>query len=1207
MSNIPNVNSFPVTGLDGKPLRLTVSTDIVDYLESARTFGREDLADEESHGQFQRRMVAIPDHKFGVVTPLVLTIGSNGSLYLVRKEQAAGGDGWSLVDLGKAFTQAIGATPKVRALGASWTDDDRIALAVAVDSGTEGEASRVFVAYDVSSKGTDWGAIAWQDCGTRANVRVEGIRVLAEEDSSWTVALVGDVGRVDTVFLLKSRLSQSFNKALVFTPSVDYDEIYDFEVAVNPFVGSGIAIVGANGGESVLSFRPFPKYGPDGRMATQPPSVPLPCPKGAKVLETGVTRDGGTDLYIGGEGVYLLSAKEFDNQEEAELLPVVIPEAAPMVRDLAIADTADGAVVAWSLLQNGHLVVARRQAGSANWRTPLRLRSNVGAIAPAQGDAHATTSLLAVYTDGRAAFLMQDAGAEIWRESPLLVGDPGQVAAVPCYGTSLRVLGEDNMPKAGVKVKVSASIIDSVILNNQAVFIGPNLALEVETDGNGSIKLYDRVRSLTPPIYRFTIEGVENSIDVNPAGGVHARLSQITGDELRKAQVSSLGGQTVSLLPEEFRNDANRGMVDGVAQAMNQASDLLAKQVAGSVPGASQVKVDAAYSSKLKTQVLPDNYQWGIQADGNSVKPLSSSAIDTLLSAAQTVENFFVDLGDSIADFFEGLWERVKEGWSFIVRKAQDAYEFICELGGKIKRFILNTLEEIGSFFSWLWEQLKAGAEKVWNFLKFVFDWDDILLARDAMVKATEEALFFLRDSTGTLKEETSKGFDSAIAKINEWRTEIGVPPTKLPSPTAGTSIADGMKNIGDKARESMDQAMGNSVVGFVLDKISEAFQEIITIEGADPASLALQAATDFLTGVAADELQNLINLWEQIKADVVGIFDGKMPGLEDLNFETIKNLFIAVGADVLVGLLTAVRDLLLRAIDFMGDVIGVLHAALFAKIRFPFIEKLAELVAPGTHLDTSFRLVDAVMLLVSIPSTIAYKLIFQEAPFKRDEPLRLPFGAATAQSLDISGLVPYAGIAGAFFKLGKGGYDSYNAVKGEFGTTKIGIVGGLAFGAIGLAAKVFASRTKEGNVVLALEWAGIGAAMFAMLTSVAVSPAKWGQVKGSNELEAGIGTVMLAAQLGLSTAVFALIIDTLRRSDRETDRISQAPESLLWIFMVFDYAGTILFNSAAMLPKSATKVKLVLIASGTGTRGMALSLKVAQVTTAKLLLDGKA
>ena len=119
MSQEPNVKSIPVTDSRGVAARITVSTDIVDYMASARVFGQEDLAQAGAHGRFQKRMIAIPDRRTSVVAPMVLSIGSNNGLYLVRRQTGAGDAGWTRSDLGPSLKKFGLASVQVRAVGAA--------------------------------------------------------------------------------------------------------------------------------------------------------------------------------------------------------------------------------------------------------------------------------------------------------------------------------------------------------------------------------------------------------------------------------------------------------------------------------------------------------------------------------------------------------------------------------------------------------------------------------------------------------------------------------------------------------------------------------------------------------------------------------------------------------------------------------------------------------------------------------------------------------------------------------------------------------------------------------------------------------------------------------------------------------------------------------------------------------------------------------
>lgn len=1018
--NSPHVLSFSANDATGKTARFTVGTDIIDYMESSRTFGREDLSDPNADGRFQRRMVAIPDKKGAVVTPMVLTISNKNDLYLVRKDdESKSGDGWKLIEVSSAFKGVLGDNLRVRAHAAGWTEDDRITIAVAVDDGSS-ERSRVFVAYDLSSRTSDWENISWIDCGSREDIRVEGIRVLDGGDGVWTIVLAGDRGPNDTLYLLRSNTQRSFAQALVFTTAVTLEEILDFEVAVHPLLGSGIAVLGTSVGKRDLSFRPFPSYKPDGSFDSIPPVEAFPCPAGANVLESGLTKQVqkgrrrtyfGTDIYVGGQGVHQIQA--FDilqvgiNGGTLDPIVVASPDIAPNVQDLIVGDVVDGTMSVWALLQNGDLNVVRKPAAAQEWGNPLRLRVGVQAIAPVHGDEHLTTSLLMVYANGDAAFLCRDEGQGVWQERPLAVANPEEVTKVTCYGTTLRVLGEGSIPKPEIKVKVSASVLSSVVLNGNAVFIGPGVSFETETDANGAVSLFDRVKSFTPAICRFEIDGFEQCIDVNPASGVHERFQSITADELKAATISTPEGE-VPLLPENFRTGADSSQVDIVAASLNQVSTL-ANSSNGVVSGVSQVSADQAFSSTLRTEVVPDGYRWGIQADANGIRIIEGGAIDQVLDAIAPVWKPLKKFGEGIVDFFEGLTQSFKEGGlkgglTFVLHKtkeaAKDVYEFVCAIGNEVKRFVLDSFEKVGSFFEWLWEQVKTGLEAVWEALKFVFDWKDILRVRDAMVDLTGDVFDYVESSIDTMKEEVASGIDSLVEQIETWRAETGEPPQKIQKASPGKSFLNTISQVTEPIQDVLDQVTGNSVVCWITDKANDLFSEIIEFDIPDTSPDLIESITDFFEETASDTIDELWNTFSQIREDVVNLFDGDFPDIGSMNFETVKQLLVSIGSETLQGFLNLSKNLMLNSLDLAKKLIAFLRSVLFTKIRFPFIEKLVKLVTKGSiSIDTSFSLMEGIMLLLAVPTTIGYKIRYKDSPIKPGESLSFPYGAITIQA----------------------------------------------------------------------------------------------------------------------------------------------------------------------------------------------------------------
>jgi hypothetical protein len=1016
MPTKPNVKSFTAAATDGRRARFTVSTDIVDYISPARIFGAQDMTDVKAHGRFQRRMAVLPDQKKEGTAPMVLTIGSDGALRLLRRDDASG-QGWKSVDLRASFPPIAGKDAVVRALGTSWTNDGRIVIAVAVDGGADA-GSQLLVASDFGSR-ADWEKISWRSLGQRKGLKIEGLRALDNGDQTWTLVINGDSNGLDNLYLIHDIAQGGLETALVFSTAVDYQEIYDFEVLVNPFLGSGIAVLGQNAGETVLTFEPFPMVLPDGLGSV--PAAILPCQPDDRVLASGPYRShgpdvNGNDLYIGGKGVRLIPAKEFDAQEKARWIDVMKPEAASNVQQIQVSQGPDGNVTAIARKENGDLVIngGTVELDKFSFGLPLRLRGGVAGFAPAHVGVKASVSMLVAYDDGRGSLFLHDGAKQIWQECPILVKDVHDASSVSCFGTSLRLMDTNGLVRSGVEVRVSASSLTSVIVNNRTVFIGPELVVITQTDMNGAVNVYNSVRSLTPATYRFQVAGIGEAIDVNPAASVHERLNQITADELRAATVVDGKGVSHPLLDEVYRKDVKRAEVDTLVDALKKVSGLVSGSVNGVLPGVKLTGPRSPFSSALAGAEPHQHIELAIYAGVDAVRPVNAARVAEI-AADGAGEIFipaaFVDFGNSIADFFEGLWGRIQKGWTFILRKAGEAYEFICEIDGKIKRFVLQAIEELGSFLKWIWQQIEVGIEKIWDWLKFALNWGDIQRVAKVMACAADEALKALKSNQGLWKEEIETCFGSMQQTLEKWRADYGGQP--LPPPKQGGSLFT--KFLESSEQERIDAITGHSALGWILDRMQAILDEIVHVDA--PSSLdPLTSIENFVQGVIKDELETLNATWERLKADAASKFEGRSLSPDELSFETLR-LIAVLDFDLIIGLLEGLKRILLRLVDIVGDLLEMMRSFLFAKISFPFIEKLVKFIA-DEQIDTELQLIGAITTLIAIPTTIAYKIWFDRAPFAEGESIQFNFGRAAAQGDNPLPVLYY--VSGFFFAFGR-------------------------------------------------------------------------------------------------------------------------------------------------------------------------------------------
>lgn len=953
----PDLTRFSLTMASGEMAKFTASTDIIDYIQPGRTFGGHDLVDPTRYGRFQPRLLAFPDRRGTALAPALLTLGTDSRLHLVRKGRDAG-VGWERLEIDTDLARTLGEPPKVNAFGCGWTADDRIALAIAVQAGPGQSHSRIFVAFDLTSH-SDWANIPWIDCGTRPDKAMVDAITLLREGNNWTVVLSATQGDATKTYLLGSAREPSFQRAFVFTPAIDLKQILSFNAGALDRKRMVLHLL-ATGASGVLTLtsRRFPRFSATGELTGSFSSMSVNCPEGANVLASGAQRAEGSDLYVGGKGVVLIGAEKFDDYRS--IVPeVVIPAVvltSPVIR-LVVAENAERVVTVWAVCQDGSLWITTREGGRAPWAPALKIRAGIRDIAAVEADTHVDASVVIIHKDGTAAHLWRDAGdAGIWRESPMIVSDPTEAISVPAFGTTLRLFDREGTPRPGVTVKIRTTALSSLVVNGASVTIGPDVVFETQTRNDGGIGIFTLADNFTPAGYRFDIAGFETAIDLNPGKGVLKRFETISARELRGAAVN--GGKLVP-------NDVPDADLEATVKALNGAAKLAGGD---KIPGIRLVKSDAPLGIPLNVGAALDGYAIAIRSDGDRISVLSASATQAVITSSAGSGGFFNDIGQTLSDFFEGAWSKVKQGVTYVLCKVEQAYEFICAIGDKIKKFIISTLEEIGSFFKWIFEKIKVSYNKIRDYLKFLLDWDDILYIRDHIKKLARQRLGGLKAQIRASRAGIEKPFDDLMTLIRKEGEKRGVRPSKPPAKLTKSEISMGEMAKGQA--DTSDQVQGNSLMSWVMDNLTQALGQLVQINlpSSDP------GLADF-DKLLEEHSASLTTAFDEFKADLDHLFGGKPPSIADIGVDTITKIAITLGVRVAEALLAALKRLVTALMDLLEGFFDTLEKVLFATVRLPFIEKLVKLVADA-NVDTSFQLADIIALPAAIPATIALKLI---------------------------------------------------------------------------------------------------------------------------------------------------------------------------------------------------------------------------------------
>lgn len=951
MDKTPRITQLDALDANGETkASFTIGTDVLDYIEPARTFGRDDLADPSAAGRFQARMIALPDRRNASVEPMVLTLGKGQRLALVRRTGEASA-GW----------ESIAVARDVMAFSASWAEidgEERITVAVAVNDNTAGKAvSRLLVAYDLDASQTDWSALPWTDYGTRNDMAIDAIRLHREPDRRWTVVLSAIEGGKQDVWLVRDDRAPSLQQALVFTVPSELKETLALDLGS---VGDDATLFALGVQHSRDALALFTRRMPGSQMS--PTGVhPFACPPHAHVLSLGAPSTDGSDLYVGGHGVHLLGKDEFFVRDP-QFEEVIAPEHARNIRQLSVCENAEGATSVWALQADGQLLMTCRANAGEDWNPSLMVRSDITELAPVMGDDHLTAGVLLVYRDGHAGHLWRDAQGT-WQESEIRVADPQGSATTTCFATNVVICDENGFGLPLSKVTLRASVLSTLVVNGRSVTTGPDTPIRVTTDAQGSLRIFNRALSFAPALYRIDVDACGQALEVNPAATLYSRFDNLSVAELQAARCGDK-----PLLADGYRSAEGARTLEALVSALKQAS-LLLGEAAGP---ARLVQFGSGFETQLGRHLAP-TYAWGVASDGKG--RLSSTAAPQALAIQSSDEALQGGLGESLSDLLEGLWARarsaVSSAFSFVIRKAGDAIEFVCEIAGKVRRFVLDTLQSIGSFFKNLWEGVGTAAQEVWTYLKFLYDWEDIRKVRQYMIDNVDRQFGEMLELAERMKGNVAKGFDGVQEKLRAHANRLGINCAGQPVPG---KPKHSLVQEHPKEEHNKYEVTRSGPAAWINDLLNGIISAFVVYEAPDLGDSHQKLEQDI-----NQHLDELKAAFKSLGINTKEVFGPEGFKLAELDFEKIEKLVLSLLfniADVAVRVLKAVVTGLLTALQ---GLITSFRVLLFSKIRFPFMEKTFALLSGGKTIDTSFRIIDVVMWPAAVLTTLTCKLALGE------------------------------------------------------------------------------------------------------------------------------------------------------------------------------------------------------------------------------------
>lgn len=651
-----------------------------------------------------------------------------------------------------------------------------------------------------------------------------------------------------------------------------------------------------------------------------------------------------TDLYTTTDAgdLYFFAA---DNQHDGSIgLPLINNELFQEVTNL-YAYTTDTKVVVWGLNRAQQVFYTQAPINEvtnpASWSYPLPIASGVEQISPYVNRINGGNTYFAHTGTNELKKVFQDPNSSCWQKQDILLPTNPNVKSqkFDSYTTQIKVVDEFNNPVVDAEVEISSSYRVPVYINYH-YYVLDTTSISVKTDATGSIQIVQKVEGLQGACLQLQSSKLAGILDINPMNNAAGTITTLTTPESLSAATATddKGNNPKPLVPTDTSEDDLNAAAASI-QSLSDAYDSFLP----SDTNAKQVAFVARPTPTLQLGVV------------SNIGDAMSDFADAVVVAAGDVFSMLEHAADYVIEIIEDA--------------AQEVWNFVCTIGGKILTFVVDTIEKVVGAIQAIFQAIKTLVKDLIQFIKFLFSWGDIQLTKDVFSNMFTILMQGTLDSAQTLKDGIDEMFQGLEDKISSW-ADIG---------DAGPSLND-MSSSEDTS--NMTSAPGDFLQYHFTNNAGNA-----TYTSSDAANLTLPEG-------ALDEVINTLklNTGSNPEADET-IIETLKNALQLFNEEIFKDdkyktmsltdlLKTAVGilAETLLQLAQDVVDALLNLIIKIADVaIGIITQP----IRIPVVSDILE-----EFFDTSisFSWLDIIMLIGAVPATLGYKILKQEAPFSSDD-----------------------------------------------------------------------------------------------------------------------------------------------------------------------------------------------------------------------------
>ncbi|MDX1999724.1 MAG: hypothetical protein SF066_18540 [Thermoanaerobaculia bacterium] len=438
------------------------------------------------------------------------------------------------------------------------------------------------------------------------------------------------------------------------------------------------------------------------------------------------------------------------------------------------------------------------------------------------------------------------------------------------------------------------------------------------------------------------------------------------------------GYDGLPLLPAKFQDEQNRTAISSAVRNTIGRVPQNARMTSLFLAGGPL----ALFSAPPSRGVSPnDILHWSLDFGDD----LTFTGSDTELITAAQASLAGLNLLGRFKEFVRDVVNGAKRLTRLVTMWAADAVTFLCQVADGFYMFVVNTIDDAVDVARAIFQRVVNLAERVIEWLSFLFQWNDILRTQGAVANAITGAIETFRTA---IDQQIANGAMDIRAFFQAREKDIQSLFGQVMS-QGGDTFASGTRGSASENPFAAGGQDSSVQINWLMERAMTG-----GAPEADGTVLGLPNADDLLLRLSSfGESARSMLAANPATQDLERRFQGVLQNLGRLlrNFPN----FAALAANDLLGAIADLAVLVMSAADLLiegflqllRDLIDAVLTTLTSPIPIPFVADLFQALT-----KRPLTLVELGAFLVAVPTTILYKAVYGQAPIPAGTAAFSPF-----------------------------------------------------------------------------------------------------------------------------------------------------------------------------------------------------------------------